>query len=530
MSTRDTGRLSGPRHGSGTWEGLGPVIIVLVAVHIAALLFWIVSLHDFKAQGRHQAALIARSATTHRRSSMSPTASARPLRLLHACACRKAVAAAGLPGARHARPSAAAATTAATTAALRQLHQRPRRVSSSASAAAEPAVAPSASSSAAAAVEEPHISVLLTEVLAAFEGCSVRRYVDGTLGAAGHATAMLRKHPEMESLVGFDLDPTAHQLAAARLAAAGATVVPVAVSAVGARASFEAPVDSSSSSSSSSRIEGRGPTAFIVRSNFGRMQAVLQQLPLGSGTADGSSSNDTSGSGGGVDAILLDLGVSSMQVDTADRGFSFMKDGPLDMRMDPGAPLSAEGAVNSWSEAELGRVIKEYGEERHWRAIARRIVEARESQAITTTQQLVRAIGSIGGGGAGARKSGRRGAGGGDAKYKHPATRTFQALRIAVNAELQSVAQALPDAIDCLAPGGRLAVITFHSLEDRIVKWAFRRAAGMAPSDEQLPSYCLPFEEASVRILTRRPVTPSEDEQRANVRCRSAKLRVVQKL
>ncbi|KAI3426954.1 hypothetical protein D9Q98_006898 [Chlorella vulgaris] len=467
---------------------------------------------------------------------MPPTASARPLRLMHACACRKAVAAAGLPGARHARLSAAAATTAATTAALRQLHQRPWHVSSSASAAAEPAVASSTSAAAAAAaVDEPHISVLLTEVLAAFEGCSVRRYVDGTLGAAGHATAILRKHPEMESLVGFDLDPTAHQLAAARLAAAGATVVPVAVSAVGARASFEAPTDSSnSSSSSSSRIEGSRPTAFIVRSNFGRMQAVLQQLPLGSGTANDSSSNDTSSSGGGVDAILLDLGVSSMQVDTADRGFSFMKDGPLDMRMDPGAPLSAEGAVNSWSEAELGRVIKEYGEERHWRAIARRIVEARETQAITTTQQLVRAIGSIGGGGAGARKSGRRGAGGGDAKYKHPATRTFQALRIAVNAELQSVAQALPDAIDCLAPGGRLAVITFHSLEDRIVKWAFRRAAGMAPSDEQLPSYCLPFEQAdaqaSVRILTRRPVTPSEDEQRANVRCRSAKLRVVQKL
>jgi 16S rRNA C1402 N4-methylase RsmH len=117
----------------------------------------------------------------------------------------------------------------------------------------------------------------------------------------------------MESLVGFDLDPTAHQLAAARLAAAGATVVPVAVSAVGARASFEAPADSSSSSSSSSRIEGSRPTAFIVRSNFGRMQAVLQQLPLGSGTAD-DSSNDTSSSGGGVDAILLDLGVSSMQV------------------------------------------------------------------------------------------------------------------------------------------------------------------------------------------------------------------------
>lgn len=110
----------------------------------------------------------------------------------------------------------------------------------------------------------------------------------------------------------------------------------------------------------------------------------------------------------------------------------------------------------------------------------------------------------------------------------------FQAIRIAVNCELQSIAQVLPDAIDCLAPGGRLAVITFHSLEDRIVKWAFRRAAGMAPSDEQLPSYCLPFEEAqpeaSVRIMTRRPVAPSEEEQRVNVRSRSAKLRVVEKL
>ncbi|KAI7835567.1 hypothetical protein COHA_010528, partial [Chlorella ohadii] len=353
-----------------------------------------------------------------------------------------------------------------------------------------------------------------------FEGLAVRQYVDGTLGAAGHASAMLAQHPELQTLVGFDLDPMAHALASARLAAAGATVVPVAVSRSGAVSLDAAPAASG------------GRTAYIVRSNFGRMRTVLQQLPLGGGGSSATSSGnggggDGSSSGVGVDAILLDLGISSMQVDTADRGFSFLRDGPLDMRMDPSAGLSAEQLVNTWSEADIGRVIREFGEERHWRGIARRIVAAREEEPITTTQQLVRAIGSPGGGG---RGGGKRG----DAKYKHPATRTFQAIRIAVNGELQSIAQALPDAIDCLAPGGRLAVITFHSLEDRIVKWAFRHAAGMAPSDEALPSYCLPFEsaqeEAAVKILTRKPILPSDEEQAANTRSRSAKLRVVEKL
>jgi len=230
-----------------------------------------------------------------------------------------------------------------------------------------------------------------------------------------------------------------------------------------------------------------------------------------------------------VDAALLDLGVSSMQIDTAERGFSFLRDGPLDMRMDPGATLSAEDVVNTWSETQLGALFRDYGEERHWKGIARRIADARDKAPIRTTRQLVAAVG----GNHNPRSGGGRGGGKGD-RGKHPATRVFQALRIAVNGELQSVARVLPAAMSSLAPGGRLAVITFHSLEDRIVKWAFRQAAGMTPSDEALPSYCVPFSEQvgepMVRILTKRPVLPSMEEQTVNPRSRSAKLRVVEKL
>lgn len=248
-----------------------------------------------------------------------------PLHLLRACG--RAAASQQLP----ARRCAAAATAASAGAARlaphwwpcqpqQQQRQRSRPLSTShASAAAAEAAAAAAEQPPAAAEAAPHISVLLSEVLAAFEGRAVRRYVDGTLGAAGHATAMLRQHPELESLVGFDLDPTAHQLASARLAAAGAAVVPVAVSPAG-RASFELPTGPGGGDGTDGEAR---PTAFLVRSNFGRIQAVLRQLPLGPGGGGGSTdSNNSSSNGntssssgsGGVDAILLDLGISSMQV------------------------------------------------------------------------------------------------------------------------------------------------------------------------------------------------------------------------
>ena len=344
--------------------------------------------------------------------------------------------------------------------------------------------------------------MLLEEILGFYQDLNVRVYVDGTLGAGGHASHLLRRHPELETLIGFDLDPAAHAIAGARLQHHGAHVLPVSLSANGL------PVVSSLSETSTSSST---TTAYLVHSNFSSMRDVVSHLP------------STESFHGAVDAMLLDLGVSSMQIDVSERGFSFMRDGPLDMRMDPGATVSAEVAVNTWSEAQLGKIIKEFGEERYWKSIARRIVAAREEAPICTTQQLVKAIGYPGGGG------GRR-----SKEKKHPATRTFQALRIAVNGELQSIAAAIPAAVSCLAPGGRLAVITFHSLEDRIVKWAFRQAAGMAPTDEPLPSYCAPFDgmasEATVKILTRRPVVPGDAEQEENSRSRSAKLRVVERL
>jgi 16S rRNA (cytosine1402-N4)-methyltransferase len=306
------------------------------------------------------------------------------------------------------------------------------------------------------------------------------------------------------------------------------------------------------------------------------MKTALQNMHLSSSPTPTTTSGDSIF--GQVDAMLLDLGISSMQVDEGDRGFSLMRDGPLDMRMDPSCSTtqSAADIVNNASEAELGRIIREYGEERWWKVIAKRMVDAREDVGpLMTTGQLVEAIGrfpnSGGGGGKGKGKGqskkgsssssssssskGGRKAGG----NIHPATRTFQALRIAVNNELGSLAQVIPDAIDALAPGGRLAVITFHSLEDRVVKWAFRKAAGMVvPTEEEEHirggggggggyggghSHMLMMmerereimqdggkREAVVKILTKRPILPGDDEVRENPRSRSAKLRVVEKL
>jgi 16S rRNA (cytosine1402-N4)-methyltransferase len=199
--------------------------------------------------------------------------------------------------------------------------------------------------------------------------------------------------------------------------------------------------------------------------------------------------------------------------------FSFMRDGPLNMRMDGSDSGTAELAVNEWSEAKLGQTIRDYGEERHWKSIARRIVERRMERRITTTQELVRAIG-------GKNIPGK----------KHPATKTFQALRIAVNGELEAVEAVIPDAIELLRPGGRLAIITFHSLEDRLVKWAFRKAAGMRTREEEddpmtaMLNMSEVAREKKVKLVTRKPIKPSAEEMAANPRARSSKLRVIERL
>lgn len=311
----------------------------------------------------------------------------------------------------------------------------------------------------------PHLPVLLAEVVAALlpEGRDppAMRLIDGTLGAGGHTAALLEAG--IGQALGLDLDPHALALAHRRLAPYG------------------------------ERVQVR-------HASYTTMREQAQAL----GWA-------------GVDAILLDLGVSSMQVDSAERGFAFMQAGPLDMRFDPTGdrPPAAE-LVNTWGADELADIFFRYGEERHSRRIARAIVEQRP---FATTRDLAAAV---------ERAVPRpRAKGKARTSTAHPATRVFQALRIAVNDELGSVERVLPLALDLLRPGGRLAVISFHSLEDRLVKLAFKEAATEVVSP---PGMQLEEKRATVRAITRKPVIAGEDEVARNPRSRSAKLRVVEKL
>jgi 16S rRNA (cytosine1402-N4)-methyltransferase len=216
-----------------------------------------------------------------------------------------------------------------------------------------------------------------------------------------------------------------------------------------------------------------------------------------------------------VEGITLDLGVSSMQLDTPERGFSFQADAPLDMRFDPEGPVTASALVNDLPENELADLIYRYGEDRLARAIARAIVRARP---IPTTRRLAEVV-------AGAARRGR----GARQEKIHPATRTFQALRIAVNQELESVEAVLPEAVQALAPGGRFAVIAFHSLEDRLVKQFLRRESQDCLCPPRQP-VCTCGHRATLRELTRRPIRPGEEEIQTNPRARSARLRVAEKL
>ena len=282
----------------------------------------------------------------------------------------------------------------------------------------------------------PHIPVLLSEVVKAFNGVHLASFVDGTVGAGGHSAAIAEEHPELERHIGIDQDPQARQLAKERLS-----------------------------------------YATIVEGNFRELGELVE---------------------GPVDGILLDIGVSSMQVDQAERGFSFMQDAPLDMRMDPTNPLNAHTILNEWDEADLRRILKEYGEIRG--PIAKRLVENRP---IETTGELAKLV------------------------PHHLRAQLFQAIRIAVNDELGAIESVLPVAIEMLAPGGRLAVITFHSLEDRIVKNAFAAAAKDWEAD---PVYGRRPIDPVVKLVTKKPIVASEAEVKRNVRARSAKLRVIEKL
>ena len=309
-----------------------------------------------------------------------------------------------------------------------------------------------------------HVPVLLDEVLTALlpDGHPVGQVIDGTLGAGGHSAALLQAG--VGHLLGFDLDPQALALARAALAPFG-------------------------------------DRATIVHDSYLHMVRHAEAL----------------GWDDGVDGILLDLGVSSMQLDTAERGFAFMKDGPLYMRFNPtSSDATAADLVNTWEADELAEIFFRYGEERESRRIARAIVAGRPYE---TTRQLADVIAA-----AMPRHFPRNKKA--SVKTIHPATRVFQALRIAVNDELRIIETVLPQAIGLLRPGGRLAVISFHSLEDRIVKHVFREASTEIISP---PGMQLEEKQALVDLVTRKPVEASEAEIARNPRSRSAKLRVVQK-
>ena len=306
-----------------------------------------------------------------------------------------------------------------------------------------------------------HVSVLLEECL---DGLDIKPggiYVDGTLGGAGHSSRIAAQLTTGR-LIGIDRDPVALKAAGERLAPYGDRVT-------------------------------------LVHSNFCEIKQVLQDLQIP-----------------GVDGILLDLGVSSPQLDDAQRGFSYMADAPLDMRMNSEDSLSAYTVVNTWSQEELKRILYNYGEERYAPQIAAAICRKRELKPIETTLELVDIIRSA------MPPAALR-------EKQHPAKRSFQAIRIAVNDELGSVEKVMRDAVACLNPGGRLAIITFHSLEDRIVKNGMADAAKGCTCPPNFP-VCICGNKPKVKLVTRKPIISGDEELEVNPRARSAKLRVCEKL
>ena len=314
-----------------------------------------------------------------------------------------------------------------------------------------------------------HIPVLLPECLDALALKTHSVFVDSTLGGAGHSLEVAKRLGPEGLLIGIDQDDVALAAAQTRLEA-----LP----------------------------ESTRPQLSLLKGNFGSMDQLLASVPVP-----------------GIDAILFDLGVSSVQIDTPDRGFSFKEDCPLDMRMDGSGKLttltSAE-IVNTYNEADLARIIRSYSDEKWASRIAQFIVRARQKEAIETSGQLVVFIKA-------AIPASARRAGG------HPAKRTFQALRIEVNDELGVLKRGLEAAIRWLNPGGRIAVITYHSLEDRIVKDLFAQMANRCTCPPELP-VCACGKQPVLKLMSKKPILPSAAEIERNSRSRSAKLRVAEKL
>ena len=307
-----------------------------------------------------------------------------------------------------------------------------------------------------------HTTVLLKETV---DGLNINPdgiYVDCTLGGAGHSEYLVKQLSSAGRLICFDQDTTAIENAKVRLADYLDRVT-------------------------------------FVHSNFRYLKEELQNLNIDA-----------------VDGILYDLGVSSPQLDTPERGFSYHHDAPLDMRMDQTAPLTAFHVVNEWSYEDLVRIFFRYGEEKFSKQVARKIEQAREKAPIETTGQLVELIKD------GIPAAARR-------KGGHPAKRIFQAIRIAVNDELGAAEDSLTDAIEMLAIGGRISVITFHSLEDRLTKTIFKEASSLPdlpPGLPVIPDHLKP----TLKLVTRKPILPSDEELEANNRARSAKLRIAEKI
>lgn len=310
-------------------------------------------------------------------------------------------------------------------------------------------------------MEFNHVSVLLNECLDALNIKEDGIYVDGTLGGAGHSSEILKRLSQEGRLIGIDQDTDALKAA-------------------------------------QNRLQNFNNVTF-VHNNFHNIKQILDELDIEE-----------------VDGILMDLGVSSYQLDKGERGFSYMKDAPLDMRMNRDNEFSAYDVVNTYSEEELYRIIRDYGEEKFAKRIATFIVNARVEKNIETTLELVEIIKN-----AIPAKARREG--------PHPAKRTFQAIRIEVNSELSILNRAIEDGVDKLSKGGRMAIITFHSLEDRIVKNKFRDLAVSCRCPREFP-ICVCGEKAKVKVISRKAIEPTKEEVEINPRSRSAKLRVIEKI